>query len=42
MSDGEEERQYEEQRRKWEQEKDREDRLDHDSGDRWQPERKES
>lgn len=42
MADGTEERQEQEQRRQWEQERDREDRLDHYPADQWQPERRES
>lgn len=42
MADGSEERQEQEQRRQWEQERNREDRLDHNPVDPWQPERRES
>lgn len=42
MADGSEERQEQEQRRQWEQERNREDRLDHHPVDPWQPERRES
>jgi hypothetical protein len=42
MSDGREERRDEEQRRQWEKEREREDRIERGAGDRWQPERKES
>lgn len=42
MSDGREERQEQEQRRKWEEERDRDDRLDRHPADNWQPERRES
>jgi hypothetical protein len=42
MSDGREERQEQEQRRQWEQEKDREDRIEHYPVDGRRPEREES
>jgi hypothetical protein len=42
MADGTEERQEQEQRRQWEQERNREDRLEHYPADQWQPERRES
>lgn len=45
MSDGREERAEQEQRRKWEEQKEREgqlDPLDRDPADSWQPERRES
>jgi hypothetical protein len=42
MADGREERQEQEQRRQWEQERNREDGLDRCPADQWQPERRES
>lgn len=42
MSDGEEERRDAEQRRQWEREKEREDRLDRGRDDPYKPERRES
>jgi hypothetical protein len=42
MSDGREERQEQEQRRQWDEDRDREDRLDRQLPDQWKPERRES
>lgn len=42
MADGNEERQEQEQRRQWEQERSREDRFNPYPLDQWQPERRES
>ena len=42
MSDGREEREEQERRRELEKQKDREDRIDHDLVDQWEPERDDS
>jgi hypothetical protein len=42
VSDGREERQEQDQRRKWEEERDREDRVERYPADGWRPERRES